>query len=97
MKYRISKSAIRDLDDIFGYWAEVAGPEVAERIIEGIAERFWLLGEYPQAGRVCHDFGPGVLCFPAGKYLIYYRKGRGGVQIAHIFDGRRDQKRARES
>jgi toxin ParE1/3/4 len=94
MKYRVSKSATRDLDDIFDYWAEVAGPEIANRIIERIAERFWLLAEYPEAGRVCHDFGLGVLCFPAGKYLIYYRKVRGGVWIAHIFDGRRNQKRA---
>jgi len=35
-----------------------------------------------------------VKCFPAGKYLIYYRNTRGGTDILHIFHGARDQRRA---
>jgi hypothetical protein len=35
-----------------------------------------------------------VRCFPAGKYLIYYRNTRRGTDILHIFHGARDQKRA---
>jgi len=35
-----------------------------------------------------------VRCFPAGKYLIYYRRTRRRTEIPHIFHGARDQKRA---
>jgi len=36
----------------------------------------------------------GVKCFPAGKYLIYYRALSKGVDILHVFHGARDQNRA---
>jgi toxin ParE1/3/4 len=94
MRYRVSEVAERDLEEIFVYWAERANVDIADRLIDGIAERFWLLGEYPDAGRSCEDIAAGVKCFPAGRYLIYYRKSRQGTEILHIFHGARDQKRA---
>jgi toxin ParE1/3/4 len=94
MRYRVSEVAERDLEEIFVYWAERANVDIADRLIDGIAERFWPLGEYPDAGRSCEDIAAGVKCFPAGRYLIYYRKSRQGTEILHIFHGARDQKRA---
>jgi toxin ParE1/3/4 len=94
--YRVSKDAEKDLDEIFAYWAERASVNIADRLIDAIVERFWLLGEYPAAGRACDDIAPGVRCFPAGQYLIYYRKIRRGVEIAHVFRGARDQRKAWE-
>ena len=49
-RYRVSTEAERDLDGIFVYWAERASLDVAERLIDAIVERFWLLGEYPESG-----------------------------------------------
>jgi len=101
MRYRVSKDAQRDLDEIFVYCAKRAGLRVADRLIDSIIDRFWILGEHPDAGRPSEDIAPGVRCFPAGKYLIYYRKMRRGTDILHIFHAARDQKRtfakARES
>lgn len=94
MSYRISKDAERDLDEIFAYWAEKASVQVADRLIDNITSRFWILGEHSAAGRSAEDIAPGVRCFPVGKYLIYYRKTRRGTDILHIFHGARDQKRA---
>ncbi len=94
MRYRVSSDAGRDLDEIFLYWAKRAGLEVADRLIDGITERFWLLGEHPDAGRPSPEMAAGVKCFPAGKYLVYYRKTRGAVNILHIFHGAREQKSA---
>ena len=51
MRYRVSENAERDLDEIFLYWAERASPEIADRIIDKITDRFWLLGEHPDAGK----------------------------------------------
>ena len=94
MPYRVSKDAQRDLDEIFLYWARRAGLRVADRLIDSITDRFWILGEHPDAGRPSEDIAAGVRCFPAGKYLIYYRKTRKGTDILHIFHGALDQKRA---
>ncbi len=94
MAYWVSKGAARDLDEIFLYWAERAGLRVADRLADSITDRLWILSEHPDAGRPSEDIAAGVRCFPAGKYLIYYRKTRSGIDILHIFHGARDQKRA---
>jgi toxin ParE1/3/4 len=94
MRYRVSENAERDLDEIFCYWAERASPEIADRIVDKITDRFWLLGEHPDAGRASDDIAVGVKCFPAGKYLIYYRAMHGGTDILHVFHGARDQRKA---
>jgi toxin ParE1/3/4 len=94
MRYRVSRNAEQDLDEIFLYWAMRAGLKVADRLIDSMTDRFWLLGEYPDAGKLAQDIAPGVKCFPAGKYLIYYRKTRRGTDIMHIFHAAQDQKLA---
>ncbi len=94
MRFSVSKDAEQDLDEIFLYWARRAGLEAADRVIDGITTRFWLLGEYPEAGRPCDEIADAVRCFPAGKYLIYYRRSRNETDILHVFHGARQQKRA---
>ena len=94
MQYRISEDAERDLEEIFLYWANRASLESADRIVDRITERFWLVGEHPNAGKPAGNIARGVRCFPAGKYLIDYRNTRRGTDILHIFHGAPDQKRA---
>jgi len=94
MRIRIGKTARRDLDAIFDYWARRASPDIAARLIYSIKDRFWLLADSPEAGRLCNDIAPGIRIFPAGKYLIYYTKGRGVIHVQQILHGARDQARA---
>jgi len=94
MRYRISDDAEQDLDEIFFYWAERTSASIVDRLVEGIVERFWLLGEFPESGRQTGNIGPGIRCFPAGEYLIYYRKAGEHTDILHIFHGAREQTRA---
>src|SRR5258708_33825801 len=91
MPYRVSASAQEDLDQIFVFWAKRVSVETADRLIDRITDRFWLLGEYPQAGKLWAHIAPGVGSFPAGKYLIYYRTTRRNTQILHVFHGARNQ------
>ena len=44
MRYRVSAEAEQDLTEIFAYYAKRAGLKVAERLIDSITYRFWLLG-----------------------------------------------------
>jgi toxin ParE1/3/4 len=94
MQYRISEDAERDLEEIFVYWANRASLESADRIVDRITERFWLVGEHPNAGKPAGNIARGVRCFPAGKYLIYYRDTRRGTDILHIFHARFSSSRA---
>jgi toxin ParE1/3/4 len=68
-----------------------ATPENAARLVDAILERFWLIGEYPESGRDCDECGKGAKCFPAGKYLIYYRKARSSVVIARVAGGHNER------
>jgi toxin ParE1/3/4 len=94
MPYRVSEAADRDLDEIFVYWATRVSFKIAEKVIDGITERFWLLGEYPRCGKRVPKYARGLCCFPAGNYLIYYRNTLRGTDIIHIFHGSRNQSRA---
>ena len=94
MHYRVSADAERDLGEIFLYWASRSSLVTADRVVDRITDRFWLLGEHPDAGKSAGDIAVGVKCFPAGKYIIYYRKTRRGTDILHIFHGARDQRTA---
>ncbi|MGD0736099.1 MAG: type II toxin-antitoxin system RelE/ParE family toxin [Terracidiphilus sp.] len=94
MKFRVSATARRDLDTIFEYWARRASPDIAGQLIYTITDRCALIAESPLMGRSCDEIAPGVLVFPAGKYLIYYRKSRGALHILQILHGARDQANA---
>jgi toxin ParE1/3/4 len=94
MGYRISQGAEADVDEIFLGWAERAGTKVADRIVDEIVERFRLLGEFPEAGRSSNEIATGIKSFPAGKYLIYYRRSGEYTEILHVFHGAREQARA---
>ncbi len=94
MRFHVSKEAEQDLDQIFVYWALNAGLNLADRTVEAVEARFALIGDFPGAGRRRDEIGPGVRSFPAGEYLIYFRKSRRAVEIIHVFHGARDQRSA---
>jgi len=97
MRFKVSRQAARELDEIFLYWARRASLAAADRIIERIEEQFARLAENPHAGRKCDEIAPGVRSFPAGRYLIYYRHARAITAILQVFDGARDQGKAFEA
>jgi toxin ParE1/3/4 len=60
-------------------------------MIDSITSRFWMLAENPGAGRAAPEAAPNVRCFPAGQYLIYYRKMRRGIEVVHILHSARNR------
>lgn len=94
IRIRVSKTARRDLDAIFDYWARRASPDIAGQLIYSIKDRFQVLANSPDIGRAAAEMAPGIRVFPAGKYLIYYRRVRGVLHIQQILHGARDQAHA---
>ncbi len=84
MAHRVAPQAERDLDDIWYYVAKESGSiEIANRLIDSIADRFFLLAGFPYMGRPRdEDFGLGCRSFALGEIL---RVGHGRRDIEALF------------
>jgi toxin ParE1/3/4 len=87
-----SPEADSDLDNIWNYVASESGSvAIADRLIDTITERFFLLATYPQIGRRRDaDLRPGLRSFSIGDYVIIYRQRDGDVLILRVLRGSRD-------
>ncbi|HEY2620408.1 MAG TPA: type II toxin-antitoxin system RelE/ParE family toxin [Acetobacteraceae bacterium] len=91
MAHRLAASARADLDAIWEFLARESHSEaVADQQIDAITERFLLLANHPQLGRVRDDLGSGRRTFPVGRYVIVSRIVSGDVRILRVVHGRRD-------
>jgi plasmid stabilization system protein ParE len=74
------------LDEIWYYVAkESTSIEVANRLIDSITDRFFLLAAHPQLGRARDvDFGAGLRSFPVGEYVIVYCLDNEGILPGQI-------------
>jgi toxin ParE1/3/4 len=81
-----------ELDNIWYYVAKESGSiEIADRLIDSITERFFLLACHPHIGRHRDvDLRLGLRSFPVGEYVIIYRTEKQDVLILHVFRGSRD-------
>jgi len=92
MAHRVAPQAAADLDDIWYYVAKESGSfEIANRLIDSITGRFFLLAGHPYLGRARDDdFGAGSRSFPVGEYVIIYCVENGDVLDLRVAHGRRD-------
>jgi toxin ParE1/3/4 len=92
MAHRLAPGAGLELDEIWLWTAKESGSiDIADRVIDSISERFFLLARYPHMGRPRDDdLRPGLRSFPVGRYVIIYRVESEGVQILHIVAAARD-------
>ena len=92
MAHRLASEADFDLDDIWYYIVKHCGRlETADRLIDSITSRFFLLASYPYMGRTRdEDLRPGLRSFPAGEYVIIYRIEDEDVVILRVVRGSRN-------
>ena len=92
MPHRVSPEAESELLNIWYYVAKDSGnTEIADRLIDSIAARFYLLDRHPHIGRRRdEDLRPGLRSFAVREYVIIYRVEKQDVLILHIFRGSRD-------
>jgi len=90
MVHRLAPEAEADLDELWYYVATNAGVEVADRLVDSITTRFFLLGMHPGAGRRRDDLRPGLRSFPVGDYIVFYRVEGDDVLIQRVVRGSRD-------
>jgi len=93
MAHRLAPEAAADLDEIWYYVAQESGNiERADRQVDAITKRFYLLSTHPYLGRKRDDdLRPGLRSFVVDGYVIIYRVTTAGdVLILHVLHGRRD-------
>lgn len=92
MAHRLALEAESDLDDIWVFVAGESGSvEIADRLIDAITERFFLLSHHPHLGRSrAEDFREGLRSFAVGAYVIIYRVEGDDVFILRVLHGSRD-------
>jgi toxin ParE1/3/4 len=77
--------------------AQNSSVEIATRLVNSVTDLFFTLGSYPDIGRRRSGLGPDARSFPAGNYIVYYRRRKGGIEISRVIHGRRHQGRAMKS
>ncbi len=92
MVHRVAPEAEAELDGVWYYIAKASGSiEIADRVIDSLTNRFFLLARYPHIGRRRdEDLRSGLRSFLAGEYVIIYRIEDEDVLILHVIRASRD-------
>jgi toxin ParE1/3/4 len=90
MAHRLAPEAEADLEELWFYVATNASVDTADRLIDSITARFFLLAQHPHVGRRRDDLRPGVRGFPVGEYVVFYRIDGDDVLIQRVIRGSRD-------
>ena len=81
-----------DLAEIWYYVATKSGSlDIADRLIDSITDRFFLLANYPNLGRARdEDLRQDLRSFSVGEYIIIYRIRGADVVILRVLRGSRN-------
>lgn len=92
MAHRLAPRAETDLDDIWSFVAKESGSiEIANRLIDTLTDRFFMLAGFPYVGSARDDdFGPGCRGVAVGEYVIVYCVENVEVLILRVVRGGRD-------
>jgi toxin ParE1/3/4 len=88
-EYIISRPAIRDLESISSYFADVQ-VEAGEKFLQGFSKRCKQLASFPKIGRSYDDLQVGLRGLPLEGYIILYRMIDDGIEIVRVVNGRQD-------
>jgi toxin ParE1/3/4 len=85
-----SPEALADLDQIWDYYAGVAGPNVADNVLREIGRVAAVIEDHPLAGRARDEIRLGLRSLAANPHVAFYRVVNGRPEIIRVLDGRRD-------
>lgn len=88
-RVRFLPEARTDLHQIWDYIAE-DDVEAATRLVDLVEEKCTLLARLPDIGRVRDELAQGLRSFPVGKYVIFYRRVKSGIEIVRVLSSWRD-------
>jgi len=90
---RRTASSRTDYRAIWDYVAQ-DNPDAADRLLRTFDAKVNFLSDFPHAGRRRPELRPRLRSFSVGKYIIFYRPIRGGMELIRVLHGARDVRRA---
>lgn len=88
-RYRLSRQAERDLEDIWVYLTQ-QDELLADKQIAQILDRFPMLSQFPNMGKQRDDLMAGLRSFPVKPYIIFYNKITDGIEVVRVLHQARD-------
>ena len=85
---QLTRQAKIDLQNIKKYIAK-NNPKIATQFVMLLKQKCEMLAQSPEIG-IYHEEYCGLYKFPVGKYLIFYRLSKTGIEIIRILHGARD-------
>lgn len=79
-------------EDLAGIWLYIArdNPQAADKLVAVLAQKYEVLAESPDIGRMRDELSPSLRSFPVRKYVIFYRPIEDGIEVIRVLSGYRD-------
>lgn len=82
--------ATEDLQEIWVYLVENADNQTANKFLSAVKKKCETLAEFPEMGRVRHEYLLNLRSFSFGNYIIFYLLLDDGVEVLRIVHSSRD-------
>lgn len=88
-RFRISRQAEQDLEDIWVYLAQ-QNELLADKQINQILDRLPMLSQFPDMGKQRDDLLVELRSFPVKPYIVFYTKIANGIEVVRVLHQSRD-------
>jgi toxin ParE1/3/4 len=88
--------ARQDLREVWRYYARVASPDIANKLLREISRVGERLAEQSTLWRARDEVMPGLRSVNVAPYILFYRVTEARVEIARVLHGRRNLEAAFE-
>ena len=85
-----SAKARNDLKGIFNYIADKSSERQASRFLNTLKATMGTLAGSPRMGTSREYLASGLLGFPKGDYIIFYKEIKEGIQVIRVIHASRD-------
>jgi toxin ParE1/3/4 len=89
-RFRLTKPAIKDIEEIADYIAQQSGLEQSENFLSKLESKFSKLVTFPLLGRKRDEILTNIRTIPLDNYLILYTSIGDDIEILRIVSGYRD-------
>lgn len=89
-QFRLTKPAVRDIEQIADYIAQQAGLEQAEGFLSKLNDKFVKITQFPKLGRQRNEILPHLRSLSLESYLILYLPMEQNIDILRVVSGYRD-------
>jgi toxin ParE1/3/4 len=89
-RFRLTKPAIQDIEEIADYIAQQSGLEQSENFLSKLESKFSKIVNFPLLGRKRDEILTNIRTIPLDKYLILYMPIGDDIEILRVVSGYRD-------